>query len=401
MVESALQGLFWLSFLGMLHSYVIYPLVLRWLARNRPVNLLVLQHDDRWPAVSVLMAVHNEEQVLERKLKHLLELEYSGEIRILVGSDCSSDRTNAIGQAFAEEYTNLAFFPFTQRRGKPGVINELATLAFASHPRGDDHILLLTDASVMPDPDCLGHLVKHFANPAIAVVDAAMQHTGMKKSGISGAEDKYISREVWIKQMESRVWQTMIGPFGGCFAIRSSFFQPVPPGYLVDDFYLTMAAFERGGKAINELQAICREGVSHEIREEFRRKVRISAGNFQNLLRFRKLWWPPFSGLQFAFFSHKVLRWLGPFLLLGMLAGAGGMAAAGHPFYSWSLLLLLSGLIVFPMLDLVLQAMRIHLPALRNVRYFLSMNVALLVGFFKYLRGIRSSVWEPTKREAG
>ena len=264
---------------------------------------------------------------------------------------------------------------------------------------GADHILLMTDASVMPDPDCLLHLVKHFKNPAIAVVDAAMHHTGLKKSGISGAEDKYISREVWIKQLESKVWQTMIGPFGGCFALRSNCFEPVPAGFLVDDFYLTMVAFEKGGKAINELNAICHEGVSHEIREEFRRKVRISAGNFQNLLRFRKLWWPPFSGLRFAFFSHKVLRWLGPFLLLGMAVGAAGLASSGVVFYYWMLLLLVTGGLLLPLLDLGLRRLGYHLPLLRNIRYLISMNVALLVGFFKYLRGIRSNIWEPTKRE--
>ena len=398
MIEGLLLLIFWSGLLGLLHSYLIYPLVLRQIARGRTTNEEVYLRGEAWPEVSVLMAVHNEEKVLRRKLEHLLSLQYEGKVSIFVGSDCSTDQTNAIGKEFAANHAELNFFPFQERRGKPGVINELSAIAFSAISPGPRHILLMTDASVMPDPDCLLHLAKHFKNPGIAVVDAAMHHTGIRKSGISGSEDRYISREVWIKQLESKAWQSMIGPFGGCFAIRSDFFRAVPAGFLVDDFYLTMSAFEQGGKAINELQAICREGVSHEIREEYKRKVRISAGNFQNLSRFRKLWWPPLGGLQFAFFSHKVLRWLGPFLILGILFGAGGLAAQGKIFYQGVFLLMTGGLFAVPLLDLLFQAAGIHIRLLRNVHYFISMNLALLAGFFRYLKGVRSSIWEPTKR---
>ena len=116
MIEFTWLLLFWLGFLGVLHSYVIYPLVLRIMAGGKgKANLSIYgPNDSSWPAVSVLMAVHNEEKVLERKLKHLLALEYHGEIQILVGSDCSTDQTNAIGERFARSYANLIFFPFSR-----------------------------------------------------------------------------------------------------------------------------------------------------------------------------------------------------------------------------------------------------------------------------------------------
>src|SRR5690606_16045091 len=99
---------------------------------------------------------------------------------------------------------------------------------------------------------------------------------------------------------EGLIWGTMMGAFGGLYSIRKSFFAPVPRNFLVDDFYITMHALAKGKLAINELSAVSYEDASNKISEEFRRKVRISAGNFQNLSVYKKLLWPPFTGLAFS-----------------------------------------------------------------------------------------------------
>ena len=132
----------------------------------------------------------------------------------------------------------------------------------------------------------------------------------------------------------------MIGPFGGCYMLRSNYFSKVPDNYLVDDFYIAMEVFRKGGLAINDLSAICTESNSSDILEEFKRKSRISAGNFQNLLTFKNLLWPPFSKLAFNFISHKVLRWLGPlfiatFTILGLILGLSGKIDAHICSYPW------------------------------------------------------------------
>ena len=129
---------------------------------------------------------------------------------------------------------------------------------------------------------------------------------------------------------------------------------------------------------------------------EFRRKIRISSGNFQNLRTFCRLLWPPFSGLSFSFMSHKVLRWLGPFFLLLLLL-AGFMLSRESQFYR--VLLLAQGiLLAVPFLDLLLRKIGIHIVFLRFITYFYSMNLALLLGFFKFLTRRETNVWKPTKR---
>ena len=394
-----LKILFVLCVLALLHSYLFYPLLLKVLSKGKKPNTIQFQPGESLPFVSVLLSVYNEEKVITEKIESLLQLDYPfDKLLIYIGSDCSSDETNPIIEGYVQKNKNIRFFPFQERRGKPGVVNELAEMATKEQQRAADHIFLLTDASVMLAKQTLWHLVKHFKNQKIVVVDANMTHTGMKAEGISKSEERYISSEVRIKHRESILWGKMIGPFGGCYAIRSNYFSRIPDNYLVDDFYITMRVFEKGGLAINDLDAICYEPVSHEIREEFRRKARISAGNFQNLLTFRQLWWPPFKALNFAFFSHKVLRWMGPFFLIGLCLSGGILWFFGNQWYGLLFVMIVLSGAIFSILDYFLHQFGINFFPLRSIRYFILMNVALLKGFINFINGITSNVWEPPKR---
>ena len=390
-----LELLFWGSLGALLHTYLIYPLLMWWLAKSQPAHDLSYQEESEWPVLAVLMAAYNEEAVIQQKMGQLLALQYpAGKLQVWVGSDCSTDRTNAIVAAYAEKYSMVHFTPFQERQGKPGIINNLAARAKAQGAE----LLIVTDASVMPAPDAAKRLAGHFKDPAIGLVDGYIRHTGLQRVGISKAENSYMSTETLVKYWEGQLWGCMMGPFGGFYALRAQYFTPVPDNYLVDDFYICMRVFEQGGSAISDLAAISYEAVSHEIGEEYRRKKRISAGNFQNLFTFTGLWWPPFSPLRFAFFSHKALRWFGPFFLLLLLASSGVLALLGNLLYQVLFPLLAGGMLIVPVVDELLKSFNIHLLPLRGARYFLVMNRALLSGFFKFAKGIRSNVWQPTKR---
>lgn len=397
MTAILLNGLFWGSGLALVYTYLGYPLLLRALARGKTLHRHTWSSPAQWPVVSVLMAVHNEEVVIAEKLQSLLGQDYPADkFHCYIGSDNSSDATNAIVSDYAAAHPHIHFTAFTQRQGKPGVINQLAAQALARHPAGSGHVFIVTDASVILSAGVARALARHFGTPGMAIVDARMRHTGMDAADISQAEDTYISWEGRLKYHESVVWQKMIGPFGGCYALRSDYFVEVPDNFLVDDFYITMQAFRRGGLAISEPEAVCYEPVGHEIREEFRRKARISAGNIQNMLRFADLWLPPWGLPNFAFFSHKILRWLGPIWLL--LLPICAALLWDNQFYTTVFVLLLLGYGAVPLLDELLQRLHIHWALLRNVRYFLMMNLALLAGYFRYLKGIKSNVWQPPKR---
>lgn len=397
-INLLLPFLFWTSLLALIYSYIIYPAILAFLARGKQIATQQYDNPVQYPQVSVLMAVHNEAAVIKEKLNSLVRQEFpNGKLNIYIGSDNSSDQTNEIIDTFVQKYPHLHFFPFFQRQGKPGVINQLAATAISHHPAGQDHVFVITDASVMLTENVCAKLVKHFKHPDLAIVDAQMLHTGMQDIDISGSENRYISWEGRLKYYESVLWMKMIGPFGGCYALRSDYFIDVPDNFLVDDFYITLQVFQRGGLAIKEPEAVCYEPVGHELDEEFRRKARISAGNLQNMFSFPSLWLPPIGLPNFPFFSHKILRWLGPIWLILLWITSGLLYH--NQFYALAFVLLTALYLLTPLVDQGLKQLNIHWALLRNVRYFLTMNLALLAGYLRYVKGIKSNVWQPPKRE--
>lgn len=373
----------------MFHSYVLFPLILKFLAKNKKQNEIIFDINDELPDVSILLAVYNEELVIEEKIKSTFNTNYPlSKIKLIIGSDASTDRTNEIIKSYQENY-NIELVEFEGRTGKIGIINRLTDIAKSP-------ILILTDANVFFKEDTLFQLVKHFKNESIAQVGGNIVNLKFKEDGISFQEKSYLSRENIIKYQEGVLWGAMIGTFGGCYSIRSSAFEKVPNNFLVDDFYISMHVLESGKKSINELNAVCVEDVSNKIEEEFRRKIRISAGNFQNLSRFKHLLWPPFNAVAFCFLSHKVIRWIGPVLLLTILLSTAFLAIDSN-YYK---VLLLIEIIVYiaPIIDKLFKSLSIHIKYLRFANYFIMMNLALLKGMVWYMQGIKTSIWQPTQR---
>jgi len=393
-----------LCMLGVLHTYVLYPWWVVSGART-PVQRKDSEQAAKgpWPPVAVLMAAHNEESVLNEKLQSLAAQDYPGQLNIYIGSDCSTDRTNDILTARAAEDRRFHPTLYTTRQGKPGIINQLVEIATHHLPPSTLH-LVITDASVILRPDTITELIRPMReDERIGVVDATMIQTGGTEDGIGQAEESYIDREVTIKRAEGRRWGAMIGPFGGCWAIRAKAYTPVPDNFLVDDFFLCMAAYEQGYLGISSPKAVVEEAVGQSIKDEFRRKVRISSGNWQNLVRFHKLWWPCWKNpLAFAFFSHKVLRWWTPFLLLiGGFAWAALIVSSGYGGNYWFGVLFATVVnvpILLLLLDIPLSILGVNFRLARYTHYFLAMNAALLVGFYRYLTGIKSNVWQPSQR---
>jgi len=395
----ALEIIFFVSALALIHSYVLYPILITFLSRKKKDNNIVFQSHDDWPFVTVLMAAYNEEKVMRSKIESLLNLDYPRDkLNIFIGSDNSTDSTNNIVNAFVSQDRRINFIPFYERNGKPQLINKLEIKSQELNPRSAEHIYLMTDASVILEEGTLNQLVKHYKNQEIQLVDAHMIYTDINVEGIAESESKYLSSEVKIKNAESRLWGKMIGPFGGCYTIRSNKFEAVPQNYLVDDFYIAMNALKNGGKAINEMSAKCFEKVSYKISEEYRRKRRISSGNFQNLKSFFFLL-NPFSKLGFSFISHKVLRWLGPFFMILMICSSFTLMLKDVSWvFTAAFIFLMAWFFLIPLVNFILKSIKFPIAMLNNIHYFNYMNLALLHGFFDFIKGVRSSIWTPTER---
>ncbi len=383
-------AILWISVAALVHSYIFYPFILALIASKRTPNKNHYEKPEETPPVSVLMAVHNEQDVIEEKIKVLVDSKLPKmDFEILVGSDASTDCTNEILERITSEHGYIDFVAFNIRRGKSAIINDLVKISRSP-------IILITDANVFFDQEAMFRLVRHFRNPEIGLVDSHMMHKGLNKSGISIQENSYINREVRIKYHESLCWGTMMGPFGGCYALRRELYNEVPKSFLVDDFYICMKVMEAGYKAIIEPEAYVYEDVSNRLGEEFRRKARIAAGNFQNLKHFYALLLSVRGGLSFSFLSHKVLRWLGPFFLI-LIFFSSLWLSQEYSFYRYLLIIQVLVLSV-PIIDYLLGKIKTHIVLLRFITHFVSMNLALLAGFIKFLKGVKSNVWHPTRR---
>ncbi len=381
---------FWIPVAAIVYSYMLYPVLLRILAAGKQPNQDVYSKISHLPPVAVLMAVHNEQEVLKDKIYSVVNSDFPREkLRLLIGSDASTDNTNNILRELSATMDCVSCFFYRERRGKAAIINEMAGIA-------REDILIITDANAMFEKDLIFQLIKHFRNEEIGLVDSNMVQKGLRSSGISLPENAYISREVRIKYHESLVWGIMMGPFGGCYAIRKKLYYNVPDLFLVDDFFISMKVLTGRYKVITEPRAIVYEDVSSSLAEEFKRKVRIAAGNFQNLGYFFSHVFSGIPGFAQSFLSHKVLRWLGPFFIVSAFLSSLWLGVE-NSFYRYLLLIQIS-ILGIPLIDYLLGKIKTHVLILRFITHFISMNFALLVGFFKYIKGIKSNVWQPTRR---
>ncbi len=380
---------FWLSIFVILYNYILYPIILKIFSINKKQNKIVYKITEQLPSVAIIIAAYNEEKVIAQKIESIYNTNYPiNKIQVHVGSDFSSDNTLEILQKLSLKYNNFEIYNFEKRKGKSQILNHLFNIV-------KSEIYILTDANVFFSKNTIFEMIKHYKNNEISIVGANIVNTQIKKEGISIQEKTYLSIEKNIKYHEGIIWQNMIGAFGGCYSIKSECVSIIPKNFLMEDFYISMKVLEKKGKAIFERQSVCYEDVSNIISEEFRRKVRISVGNFQNLFTFQNLLFR-FNNLSFCFFSHKVLRWLAPFFIITIYITA--FCNRDINFFYNIIFYALYFSSAIPFIDFLLRKFGIHVIALRFITHFYSMNMALFAGFFKFLKGVESNVWKPTKR---
>jgi cellulose synthase/poly-beta-1,6-N-acetylglucosamine synthase-like glycosyltransferase len=311
--------LFGISLGLLLYTYVGFPLGLALLARLLPARRHPADPALR-PTVSILLAAHNEERCIAERLQNLAALRYPRErLRVLVGSDGSTDRTAELARASG--LAGLEVIELPERRGKAAVLNRLAA-------RTDSEVLAFTDANTLWAPDALERLVQHFADPAAGGVSGRLHLRSA--SGDTRLEAGYWDLESRLKAWESRL-ATTIGANGAIYAIRARLFRPLPEDRpLMDDFLIGCRVVEQGHRMLFEPAAEAWEPTTPALELEMRRKRRIFIANFCAVPLLLRLLRPGVPAV--LYLSHKLFRWLTPLLLAGLGLSALGLyrTAAGQ-----------------------------------------------------------------------
>lgn len=374
-------------------SYGIYPLIMKFLAQNELLTKYsFFEKNDPLPFVQIVMAIHNEEKVLHQKLESIFNSQYPLEkFLVVIGLDNCTDTSLDIVKSYFQKYPENIQFQSTERLGKPEMLN----LLMRENKKISD-ITILTDANVMFKAGTLYELVKYFKDSQVGLVDSKFV---LSSQIISHEEEKdYLNFEQQLKYYEGLVWGTMQGPFGACYAIRTSLFHPIPDKFLVDDFFIGMNVMIQGFHAILNPKALVMEEVHTNWKQEFKRKMRISSGNYQNLDFFAKVLFKPFTGLSITWFFHKVLRWLLPVAFVPILV----IDLIGFIFWGYSLIPSLITLILIlgvVSLHYILQRLNLHSRTIERLSYFIYINLALVQGFIFFIKGIQTNVWKPTQRK--
>jgi biofilm PGA synthesis N-glycosyltransferase PgaC len=319
--------IFLTSALFIIYVLVGYPLLLHLLARRfeRPIRKHRLSK-----TVTVLLPVHNGERWIRKKLESILALEYPRELmEILVLSDGSDDRTEPIVEEFTAQDIHLL------RRPHCG---KAATLSFGiAQARGE--ILFFTDVRQPLDPQSLSNLVACFADPSVGVASGELV---ILKGGKHEELDVglYWRYEKWIRKNLSRM-DSVMGATGCIYAMRRELATPLPPGVLLDDVYLPLAAFFRGYRVVLEESARAFD-YPFSLDSEFRRKVRTLAGVYQVIADYPALLGPS-NRMWCHFTSHKLARLFVPYAFVLLAISSGSLPGV------WSSLALAAQIVFYGM----------------------------------------------------
>jgi cellulose synthase/poly-beta-1,6-N-acetylglucosamine synthase-like glycosyltransferase len=392
-----MKAAFWLAAFGIglpIYSYAVYPVLLFLLAAvaqtARDAWYLLSRAERRSragdpPSVTLIIAAHDEETAIEKTVRGALALDYPRDrLEILIGSDGSTDRTNEIVRRFETEGVRLLAFP--ERRGKISVISDCAAAA-----RGD--ILALSDANTLLKPDALGMIARHFQRPRIGGVCGELRLT--TPEGGEADEGLYWRYEQILKLLESRLDSTL-GANGAIYAVRRELFPTLSANLITDDFVIPMKVRERGFRVVYDPEAIAVEDAPARAGDEFRRRLRIGAGNWQALGRCWRMLMPWNGFAAFAFFSHKFLRWFAPFMMTaGFIAN---LFLLDEAFWRWAL----GAQVAFyaaAAAGWLFHRLRLPQGPLRIVWYFVMINLALGIGLTRGMLGLQRAAWQRTSRE--
>jgi cellulose synthase/poly-beta-1,6-N-acetylglucosamine synthase-like glycosyltransferase len=355
--------LFWGSLGALAWTQLGYPLAAAALARvrGRPVR-----KDDSTPSVSLVVAAHNEDAVIERRLDNLLALDYPPEhLEIVVASDASTDRTEELVAAVGARQPRVRLIR-CPRGGKVAAQNQAVR-----ETRGD--ILAFSDANAQWKPDALRKLVRNFADPEVAYVCGG--HFYEAADG-TNREGTYWRFEAWLRRNESALG-SITGGIGPIYAIRRSDYVDVDPRF-GHDLALPYLMVQRGRRAVFEPDAVAWEKPSRDIEDEYRRKVRM----------FEHCWLIVLRG--------KMLRGLGPTYLLEILSHRHLRYASGvlHVvLLGSSIALVREGLVYQVALAAQLLLLLAAAARVGIARYYVLVTWATVVSLVRYLRFGVPAVW--------
>jgi len=381
---------FWVCLLVVLYTYLLYPLFLFqayvisqiwrdffYLSRRHSRRAADLV-DQELPAVSLIIAAFNEEEALPARISNLRRIDYPAEkLEVVFVSDGSTDRTNSILDGLRGENVRKVLLPV--RAGKANALNRGVELA-----RND--VLVFSDAATLFVPDTIRKLVRHFRDSRVGAVCGALQFRGSTES--RQTEGVYWKYEGMLRLMEARLGATLTAS-GALYALRRECYVPLEPGTMIEDFVVPMNCRRAGFRVEYDPEAVATDVAASSVKGEFKRRVRLAIGSFKAL---RSLARTPMDSLTcLAFFSHKLLRWVLPFFLLGLLVS--NIVLWEHEPYTIALAVQ-AAFYIGALIGFAFRDGKLQLRVATLCYFLLAIHLAFVVGLVRLLLGKEEGAWQ-------
>ena len=373
---------FLVSCLLILYVYVGYPLLITVWARQRTK----LRQMAVFPRVTLVFCAHNEEAVLPEKIANCGALDYPASLlEFCVGSDGSTDGTNALLQAWAAD-PRVRLLLSANREGKTTLLNRIVPTA-----KGD--VVLFSDASTLFTPEAVRRHVDHYADPRVGCVGGDLDFVNSAHSPVSGAHGVYWRYESHLRQCESSLG-ILAYVAGANYSMRRELWRTVAP-HFADDCNSPLNVIEQGYRVVYDPQATAQEVAAESSQGLMRRRVRMVTRDLEATLARPALLNPLRSpGVAWSLWSHKVLRWLGAPLLIVLFVS--NLFLLEQPLFQ-GLLVLQVAFYVLSLVGYLLQGKTssrwLSLPL-----YFSLSNLATLIGLAHILQRKRAATWQPGGR---
>lgn len=390
-MKELIEICFWVCIFIVVYSYVGYGLLLFLLVKIKRAfsSPKSAPATSSYPEVTHVVAAYNEEDCIRQKIENSLNLDYPADkLKLLIVTDGSTDETVNI----IKSYPQVQHYHDDARNGKIAAVNRI--IRFVKSP-----VIVFSDANTTLNDEAIKNIARHFNNPEVGLVAGEKRVVSKEADGAAASgEGFYWKYESKLKQWDSEL-HSVVGAAGELFAVRTDLFDPVDENIVIEDFYISLKIAMNGHKVEYEPAAYAMESGSASVKEELKRKIRIAAGGIQAIVKL----WPllnifKYGMLSFQYISHRVLRWtLAPLSLAIIFFTNLYLALNNGQLYQLIFVLQLL-FYVFSAIGWILQNNNLKFKIFFIPYYFTMMNYAVYRGFFRFMRGSQSAVWDKAKR---
>ena len=394
------KAIFWTCAFIVFYTYIGYGILLFILVRiKRLFNsgdsaIKTSQNDLELPDVSFVVAAFNEKDWITNKIKNGLSFDYPiNKITHVFVTDGSNDGTpDVISEYPFPKDVKWELFHSPERKGKIAAVERI--MPFIKTP-----ITIYTDANTEVNKEAIRRIVAHYQDPEVGGVAGEKRVSMMNEdSANSAGEGFYWKYESTLKKWDSEL-NSVVGAAGELFSLRTNLYQAVPSDTVIEDFYMTLKIAMKGFKIKYESGAYAVETASATVGEELKRKIRIAAGGHQAISRLKPLLNIfKYKTLSFQYISHRVLRWTLTPISMILLLISNVILALGSSMFFKVILGLQVLFYLFAFIGYLLEKRKLKFKAFFIPYYFCVMNYAVIKGFFRFIKGSQSVVWEKAKR---